>query len=153
MSATDMRFVVDTNVLSQLGGSRRASAYFRKNARIPSEVLYEARGFPDYYALCKNEYATSPAVLNHLTRVLKTIETMDTQLIDLYANEGNADPFVVACALDGRDKDEYCLFGYDWVVVTGDRAVRDKAQEFGLKVLSKEEFASMIDASQGETQI
>ena len=153
MSGADVMFVVDTNVLTQLGSSRRASAFFRKNARIPAEVLHESRGFPDIDELWKNVYLTTATVLNHLARVLETIDTADTELIDLYANEGNADPFVVACALDGRDQDESLLFSPEWLVVTGDRALRDKAKEFGLKVLSKEEFASMIDASQGETQI
>lgn len=32
---------------------------------------------------------------------MATISIDDTSLVDLYANLGNADPILVACALDG----------------------------------------------------
>ena len=72
----------------------------------------------------------------------------DTRLVDLYANHGNADPLVVACALDGKEEDSQYLDPKEWVVVTGDEAVRDKAEEFGLKVVTNEEFAAIIDSAE-----
>ncbi len=143
-----MPFVVDTNVLARLGRTRVATAFFRKNARIPEEIKYESRGLPEIFELQENVYLTTATVLSHLAKVLKTIDTGDTELIDLYRNEGNADPFVVACALDGQSQSEHMLFTDEWIVVTDDNAVRGKAQEFGIKVLCYEEFALLIDDSQ-----
>jgi len=145
------RYVVDTNSLSQLGRSRRASLYFRQNARIPSEVLHEAEGFPDVATLRANEYATTPGVLRWLIKVMATVPAEDTTLVDLYANRGNADPLVVACALDGRDEDSQYLDPPKWVIVTADNAVRAKAAEFGVDVLSNADFAALIDASDNES--
>lgn len=139
------RFVIDTNAISQLGKKRRASDFFLENAVIPEEVMHEAAGFPDIAALRENVHPTSPRVLHWLSRIMESVPVMDTALVDLYANRGNADPLVVACALEGQEHDSQLLFSPEWIVVTADEAVRNKAQEFGLKVLSNSEFAALID--------
>lgn len=148
MSAFGTEYVIDNNTLSQLSRPQRASKFFRDNVRIPSEVLHEARGFADFAILRQNEYLTTPAVLLQLVRVMATIETTDTRLVDLYANHGNADPLVVACALEGQDRESGLLLPKEWVVVTGDKAVRAKAEEFGLRVLPNAQFAALIDAAE-----
>lgn len=150
MSGFDAKYVVDTNSLTQLGIRRRASRFFIGNARIPSEVLNEAKGFPDIAALRRNEYPTTATVLEQVRKVMATVAVNDTTLVNLYANHGNADPFVVACALDGRDRDAQSLFATEWVVVTEDKAVRAKADEFGLRALPSTEFAALIDADEGD---
>ncbi|WP_104082770.1 hypothetical protein [Cryobacterium sp. Y11] len=149
MKGFGQRYVIDTNVLGQLRRHRRASAFFRENAVIPSEVLREAQGFPDIDALRKNRLPTTPKVLNWLVTVMATIPAADTNLVNLYANLGGADPFVVACALNGQDVDSVYLDAPEWIVVTGDAAVRDKAEEFGLKVFSSGEFAAIVDSAEG----
>lgn len=145
------RYVVDTNSLSQLGLHRRSRSFFRENARIPSEVLDEAQGFPDIARLQENAYPTTAAVLRWLVKVMATVAADDTALVDLYANHGNADPLVVACALHGQDEDSQCLDALEWVVVTADNAVRAKAVEFGLGVLTSAEFAALIDAAESNS--
>lgn len=141
-------YVIDNNTLRQLTRTQRASNFFRDHVHIPREVLHEARGAPDIADLRQNEYPTTPGVLHHLVRVMATIDPADTRLVDLYANKGGADPFVVACALDARDRDAQYLYAPEWVVVTGDGAVRAKAEEFGLKALSNERFAELVDAAE-----
>lgn len=84
-------------------------------------------------------------MLHWLTEIMATVPDGDTRLVDLYANRGNADPLVAACALEGQEHDSQWLLAPEWIVVTGDEAVRDKAEEFGLKVLSNSEFAVLID--------
>lgn len=145
MSFFGQRFVVDTNALSQLGHQRRASSFFLENAVIPEEVLHEASGFPDIESLRENVHPTTHRVLHWLTEVLLTLPDGGTELLDLYANLGNGDPLVVACALEGQEHDSQYLDPPDWIVVTGDGAVRAKAEEFGLIVLSNSEFAALID--------
>lgn len=80
-----------------------------------------------------------------VARVMARVDPSDTRLVDLYANLGAADPLVIACALDGQAEDSQYLGAPDWVVVTGDQAVREKSQEFGLEVLSSAEFSTIID--------
>lgn len=145
MSVFGQRYVIDTNALIQLGKRRRASTFFLENAVVPEEVLREAEGFPDIGSLRENIHPTTPRVLHWLAKVMSTVPDADTRLIDLYANRGNADPLVVACALEGQEYDNQYLGAPEWIVVTADDAVRAKAEEFGLKVLSNSQFAALID--------
>lgn len=147
MNDFGQRFVIDTNALSQLGKQRRASTFFLENASIPAEVIHEASGFPDIESLRDNVHPTTPRVLHWLSRIMASVPVGDTTLVDLYANRGNADPLVVACALEGQEHDNQMLMSPEWIVVTADEAVRKKAEEFGLKVLSNREFAALIDDS------
>ncbi|WBL20242.1 hypothetical protein [Citricoccus sp. NR2] len=139
--------MIDTNALSQLGKVRRASTFFLEHAVIAEEVMHEASGFPDLALLQDNVHPTTPRVLQWLSEVLSTVPDDDTRLINLYANLGNADPFVVACALEGREHDSQFLLAPEWIIVTSDEAVRAKAEEFGLKVLSNPQFADLVDES------
>ena len=147
MTGFGERCVVDTNALIRLKRHRRASAFFIEHAVLPGEVLREANGFPDIDALRQNMYPMTPQVLEWLIRVVATVPASDTKLVDLYANQGGADPFVVACALDGRARGSVYLDAPEWVVVSGDDAVRHKAEEFGLKALSSAEFSDLLDAA------
>lgn len=150
MSDFGQRFVIDTNALSQLGRQRRASTFFLENAVIPEEVIHEASGFPDIAALRDNVHPTSPRVLHWLSLIMASVPDEDIRLVDLYANRGNADPLVVACALEGQEHDSQLLLSPEWVVVTADEAVRDKAQEFGLAVLSNSEFSALVDVNDAD---
>lgn len=142
------RYVIDTNALSQIGRRRRSTSFFLDNAVVPSEVVREAEGFPDIDVLRKNLHPTTAQVLEWLVQVLATVPAEDTSLVNLYANLGGADPLLVECALDGRTRDSPYLDAPEWVIVTGDDAVRVKAEEFGLNVLSNAEFAAVIDATE-----
>ncbi|USQ79700.1 PIN domain-containing protein [Ornithinimicrobium faecis] len=150
MTAFGHRYVTDTNVLSQLGPRRRANAFFKENAVIPEEVLHEASGFPDIEALQANAHSTTARTLHWLSEVMRTVPEGETRLVDLYANLGNADPLVVACALEGREHDSQWLIRPEWIVVTDDGAVRDKAKEFELEVLNNSQFAARVDAADDE---
>lgn len=148
MNGFEQKYVIDTNALSQLGSHRRASTFFRLNAVIPSEVLREAQGFPDIDALRKNGSPITAKLLSWVVQIMATVPPDDTNLVNLYANLGGADPLVVACALNGQAEDSQFLDAATWIVVTGDCAVREKAEEFGVKVLSNAEFAAVIDAAE-----
>lgn len=148
MSDFGYRYVVDTNALSQIGKRRRSTRYFRECSEIPSEVFHEAQGFPDIDVLRSLLYPTNGRVLSWLSKVLVTVPADDTTLLDLYANHGSADPFVVACALDGASHDSQYLDAPEWLVVTNDGAVRAKAEEFSIRAITSAEFAYVIDASE-----
>ena len=71
--------------------------------------------------------------------------TDDTSLVDLYANRGNADPMLVACALDGIREADDGLFGWEWIIVSNHNAVGRTAAEFGIETLLSDQFATVLD--------
>lgn len=145
MTDFQRRFIVDNNALIGLGRDRRATDWFREHCRIPSEVLHEARGLADLRALDGLEYATTSNVLEQLKVVMTSVPVGDTALVDLFANKGNGDPFVVACALDARAREASVLLAFEWAVVSKDIAVREKCTAFDLPCLQPEEFMAIMD--------
>lgn len=119
MTGYGHQYVIDNNALSFIKRKHRDNAFFKGHCRIPSEVLHEAEGFPDIEELKNLEYPTTASVLAVLTEVMASVPAGDTQLVDLYANRGNADPLVVASALDGQRGEAAMLFGPTWTVVSG----------------------------------
>ena len=140
----EVRYLVDNNVLSKLSLAQRSDRKFRDRCRIPSEVLFEAAGFPDIDQLCLLEFPVTPRVLEQLRHVMSTVSPSDSRLVDLYGNKGNADPLLIATALVGAQDTAGTLFPEDWQIVTDDRGVRLKAAEFGVHVLSAEEFLAHL---------
>lgn len=145
MSDYGQVYVIDNNALSYIKRKHRASEFFKEHCRIPSEVLHEAAGFPDIEELKLLEYPTTARVLAILIEVMATVPVMDTKLVNLYANLGNADPLIVATALDGQRGDTATLFGPAWIVVSSDAAVEAKAREFGLAVTTNTEFLAFLE--------
>ncbi|WP_437773507.1 hypothetical protein [Arthrobacter sp. KNU40] len=135
-------YLIDNNVLSHLSPAQRASEFFRTRCRIPAEVLHEAVGYANVDALKAVEYPTTMTVLKFLQRVMATVPEDDTALVNLYANKGAADPMLVACALNGMQESASWLFGPKWIVVSNDKAVRAKAEEFAVESCSREVFAT-----------
>lgn len=123
-------YLVDSNVLSKLSREGRSSKQVKARCRIPTEVLHETRWFPDHSALRLLEYPVTHSVLQHLRVVMSAASPGETQLIDLYHNEGNGDPLLVATALDATSKVKETLFPDAWSVATDDRAVRVLAEQF-----------------------
>ena len=141
---TTVKYLIDTNALSRIGRTNRGSTFVRDNCKIPSEVLHEAASFPDIATLRTLEYAVSADVLNLVRKVMATVPPDDKSLVDLYHVQGNADPILVATALDAMAKSEETLLVEDWQIVTDDEAVRKKAAEFDVTTVSSEDFKKMI---------
>jgi len=141
----EYEYIIDNNALSRLKRHRRASDFFRRSCHIPTEVFHEARFLLDIEELRGNEYRTTPSVLTILIEVMATVPISDVKLVNLYANRGNADPLVVACAVDGQRKSNKRLFGPAWVVVSNDKALQAKAAEFGIEVRTNEEFIAILE--------
>lgn len=135
----DSFYFLDNNVVSHLTKSQLASSFFTERCRVPSEVFHEA-GKRD--AIRGAVYPTTVEVLEALTEVMATIDPSDTGLVDLYANKGNADPMLVACALLETRRTAELLVKPDWFVVSNDVAVRTKAAHVGVNSLTREAFFS-----------
>lgn len=143
----DTKFLVDNNALVALKRDRIRSAFFRTYCRVTIDVLREASEHPDRAALAQDAYELTPAVLEQVRAVMKTVEVGDTGLVDLYKNKGAADPGLIASAIDAIAADEGKLFCDTWVIVTNDRAVEAKAAKFRVATIKPEELAERIDTS------
>jgi hypothetical protein len=141
------KYLLDNNVLGFLGPKRRASGFFAEHCRIPHDVAHEARFFAYAKALAPVTHATTPAILEQLVAVMKTVPVGHTKLIDLYANKGAADPVLVATALALNNPAEPSLFADSWVIVTHDKEVTAKAQELSIKTETPGNLAAAIDQS------
>src|SRR5680860_444810 len=93
-------YLVDSNALVALKRHRIRSAYFRTYCRVTADVLREAREHPDRSVLVKDVRELTPAVLEQIRAVMKTVGVGDTGLVDLYKNKGAADPGLIASALE-----------------------------------------------------
>lgn len=144
---TVVHYLVDNNVLSKLNRADRESTFFTRSCRLPSEVLYEASSLPDIAALRQLEYPMSTSVLDLVRKVMSTVQPGDHELVDLYHVQGNADPILIAIALDAMDKSGQTLIEEDWQVVSDDKAVRTKAGEFDITVLTTTEFVGLLRRS------
>ncbi|HEY1118339.1 MAG TPA: hypothetical protein VGE43_11585 [Acidimicrobiales bacterium] len=140
-------YLLDNNALLTLTRAERSGRFVRERCRIPTEVLYEAQGYPDIAALRRLEFEMNPDILERVRRVMASVSPKDAALVDLYANKGNADPILIATAMYARELSETTLLPDEWVVVTNDRAVQRTAAQFGVPTLRSNEFRGLVRAS------
>lgn len=114
---------------------------------MPDEVLYECRGASDFSEFSGQVFPTTTRVLQRVVEVMSTVEVDDFSLVDLYKSEGGADPLLIACALVAEECDEPSLFGFNWVIVSNDRAVQRRAREFHVQVINVPSFTELVDRS------
>lgn len=146
---SDIKYLVDNNALLALGARRVASAFFSEHCRVPDEVAHEA-GTRRAGRLAPLTVPMNARILTEVVAVMKTVPVGDRDLIDLYGNKGAADPILVATALVLNKPERPSLFDDEWVIVTNDGAVRDKAGEFGIKTSMPQDLAALIDAATTE---
>lgn len=146
MIYTETLYLVDTNTLSNIGRDRRKTPFFLSHTKLLSEILREAETSPDISALRQLELKTTPTVLRSLIEVMATVESDDTSLVDLYRNQGGADPILVASSLAAQKEAGAALLDVRWIIVTDDKAVQKKASEFGLSCIASASFIELIDA-------
>lgn len=139
-------YLLDNNVLGRLSENQRQSEFVHNYCWIPEEVLHEARWLPDITRLATRAYPTTISVLDMLRVVMEHVPVDDVKLIDLYHNRGNADPLLVACALDAIREQSQFLLGRPWVIVTEDRAVREIAGRLGIDVISHADLLALIES-------
>jgi len=135
-------YLVDNNVLSHLSLAQRARDFSAQGAVSRQRCSTKRTTTPTPEALKEVEYGTSARVLGYLGTVTATLPEDNTSLVNLYANNGAADPMLVACALDGMQGSSDQLFGPTWIIVSNDKAVRAKASEFNVESCTREEFFS-----------
>lgn len=141
------RYVIDTNALSFLREKRRKCGYFKKNCFIPELVLDEAKGFPDHTTLTSQKITVNASILSFVQEIMDQVNYRDRSLVNLYKNQGAADPFVLATAMYQREAQnkQLVLLPIEWVVVSDDKAVRKTASTFNFPCISAKELAEVID--------
>jgi hypothetical protein len=89
-------------------------------------------------------YEVTTDVLEVVRTVMAAVRPDSYDLIDLYHARGNADPILIAMALDAMAKSRETLFEEDWRIVTDDDGVKDKAAELGVRTISANELRQQI---------
>lgn len=140
----DVRYLIDTNALNNLTRAQRGRDFVRTHCRVPTEILYEARGLSDHARLQALDYPLSATILEKVRSVMASLPASDHRLVDLYRNEGNADPILIATALVA-DHAEGSLWQTEWRIVTDDKALRSKAAELSIACLHTAEFVRLLD--------
>lgn len=145
-------FIIDTNALSYLSEKRRNCGYFTKNCFIPEVVLDEAKGFPDFTKLTSRKIPVNANILSFVCEIMNQVNHKDSSLVNLYKNQGAADPFVIATALYQRElqNEQLVLLPIEWVIVSDDKAVNRTASIFNFPCISAKELAEIIDSQLGE---
>lgn len=126
-----------------------SSDFVRAHCRVSEDVAYEARYTARVASLDSITEPITPAILARLTEVMRSVPPDDKTLVDLYNNKGAADPVLVATALVLNELESPYLLPDEWVIVTHDKAVRTKAEEFFIGTRTPEELANVIDLSTG----
>lgn len=141
------KYLLDNNALIFLGAQRRASDFFAERCRVPEEVSHEA-GDRRAELLAPLTIPMSVRILREVANVMATVPVGDKGLVDLYGNKGAADPILVATAFVLNEPPKKpTLFDDEWVIVTNDGAVREKASEFGLMSMTPKALADLIDVA------
>lgn len=125
-------------------------AYDRRGGQcrgVPSP-FHAADRFPNIEELKQVEYPITANVIMLLIEAVPSVPVHDRALVNLYANLGNADPLVVATAIDAQRTEEAALVGPTWIVVSGDKAMQAKAREFGLAVKINQEFLADLELTE-----
>ena len=144
----EVKYLVDNNALVALKRERIRSDFFQAMCRVTADVFFEADQHPERAALAQIAEEHTPAFLEQIREVMRTVPSGDTRLIDLYKNKGSADPGLIAWILASIAADDGMFFSDTWVLVTNDHAVAAKAAEFGVLSIKPEALAAVIDASQ-----
>jgi hypothetical protein len=85
-------YLIDNNALIALTRKRVQTEFFANHCRITADVLHEASEHREWGLLATLAEPTTPAFLEHVRAVMSRVKPGDTNLVDLYANKGAADP-------------------------------------------------------------
>ncbi len=137
------KYLLDTVAISKLNRLELESSFLRDDCKIPEEVLYECRDF-------KHVKLLNSLVIPVTIELISTAQTVilglddDDKIIDLYNNEGNGDIILLATALHEMSKNGIQLFKTNWVIVTDDRLLTERAREFSIDSISSKEFRDIV---------
>ena len=143
----ETRYLIDNNVLNALRRDHIRTDFFSDYCQVTADVLCEAREHSERAALALHSRPHTTGFLMRMRDVMETLEAGDTRLIDLYGNNGAADPGLIASILEAADDDGNKLLSDSWILVTNDQAVAVKAAEFDISVITPMELAILIDDS------
>lgn len=135
------QYLLDNNTLIRLRAEGRHSIMRRRDCHIIEEVAHEARYLDDVGELEQMRLSVTTTTLRILQRVMASLGP-DNSLVDLYRNKGNADPLLIASALEKVEASETTLLPERWLIVTEDHGLREAATALGVRTLSLAEFIS-----------
>lgn len=144
---TETMYLLDNNVLGPLGNLKE-TPFFANHCRVPAEVAYESRKARHAKLLVTVEM--NSAMLLKLAEVMATVPAKKNDIIDLYENKGAADPILVAMARVLDNPEMPTLLDKHWVIVSRDKAVINKAKDFGVETKTLDELREIIERASAE---
>lgn len=141
----ETKYLIDTNALIRLSWDQRSGGFVASHCRLISDVLREAEGFPDHAALTALDFPIDAEVLESVREVMSSVDPSDTELLNLYRYEGTADPVLIATAIVAGKRTHDQLWQVRWVIVTDDKAVEEKALEFGISTMGFDQFVALLE--------
>ena len=148
---TEIYYLLDNNALVSMTPAQRSLALSHPRCRIPSEVVYEARQSPDHSAIADLAYPPNPSILRALAEVMAALAPGSHDVVDLYKNQGNADPIVITTALHATRDSQTTLVEERWEIVTEDGPVEELAKAFGVPTLGLADFVTTLAGCAGAT--
>lgn len=144
---SETHYLLDTNALSRLTRSERASRFMRARCGITDDVLWESRDLADSAQLKILVQPLTAQALTVVQKIMSKVAVGDLKLVNLYSNKGAADPGLVACALAATVRSQDTLFRQEWLVVTDDGEVRTTAERFDVEWMSSSDFVATMRAT------
>ena len=141
------RYLLDNNALMALGYNRVRSDYFRDHCLITSDVLWEAGDHRERELLEELTLNQTITFFEYIRAVMREVDVGDTSLIDLYKNQGAADPGLIATVLESVATQQDMLFTEDLCLVSNDAAVVEMGNRFGITTMAPAELAAIFDTN------
>jgi hypothetical protein len=143
---SETHYLLDTNALSRLTASERASRFMRARCGITDDVLWESRDLADAAQLQILVQPMTADALTVIKEIMRKVLVGNLKLVNLYSNKGAADPGLVACAVAATTRSQDTLFRQEWLVVTDDGEVRTTAERFDVEWMSSSDFVATLRA-------
>jgi hypothetical protein len=141
-------YFLDAVSLFKMRPAELRSDFVRKNCAIPEEILYEIRHHRQVSELSRLEASISVHILRKLTSLMCSLP-LDTEIVDLFHNQGNGDVLLLASALTLQEHEMALprLFPVDLVIVTDDDLLKIEAAKNSIKSISTNEFILLVQSS------
>lgn len=142
-----MNYLLDTNVISGLPASTvEQFTKLRGSLFVVTEVKEELEGAQSRLNLINQtevqELEISAGILQKVADLMRQVGK-EFSLINLFENKGGADVVMIAHVLYENLRSD-TLFKEEWTIITNDGPLTTIARKYGIRVISRDDFANMI---------
>ena len=142
-----MNYLLDTNLISGLPTNTvKQFIKLRGSLYVVTEVREELEGALSRLALLDQtevqELEISAGILQKVADLMRQVGN-DFSLISLFENKGGADVVMISHVLYEMRRSD-TLFKEEWTIVTNDGPLTIVARRYGIRVISRDDFANIL---------